>query len=296
MGVYFWQNNSRRKILESPHSFCIGVFDGVHRGHQTLIEKTVNNGQNLAPGVITFDPNPAQVFQSGSFPGLIQSINQRIQKFTSKGLEDIIIIPFSTEFSQIPGVDFLDLLLSKIALEHLVIGSNFHCGRNMDTDSEDAAAFLRFKGVRVDIVPPVVDNGIPISSTRIRNLILAGRVDQVIPLMDSPYILEIPEGCTGTNTAGAVLKSEIRQVLPAQGEYSGCIIDSRGKNIAWIDIYIDEKYVNWYKTTTEAAESERFKEKNRNYNSGLVFLKPVRIKKRSREHHALNKGRKTGNY
>jgi FAD synthase len=296
MGVFFWDNNSKQKIVESPHAFCIGVFDGVHRGHQTLIGKTIHNGKDLAPGVITFDPNPAEVFQSGGFPGSIQTVNQRIQKFSAKGLADIIIIPFTQEFSQIPGVDFLDLLLSKLPLEHLVIGSNFHCGRNMDTDSEDTAAFLRIRGVRVDIVPPVVDNGIPISSTRIRSFILAGRVDQVFPLMDSPYILDISEGGDGITAAGTVQKSGIRQVLPPQGEYTGCIIDSVRKKNTLVDVCIDEKYVNWYKTTTEKADSAGFEEKNENNNSGLAFLKPVRIKKRSREHHALNKGRKTGNY
>jgi riboflavin kinase / FMN adenylyltransferase len=298
MAVFSWENV--KDFPQDPHSFCLGVFDGVHIGHTSLLDKAIRNSKGFSPGVITFDPNPAEVVSAATFPGSIQSIDQRIDKLLERGIVDIIINHFDKSFSQIPGVQFLEMLLAKLPIKHLVVGSNFHCGRNMDTDSEDTAAFLRSRGVRVDIIPPLVDNGIPVSSTRIRNLILDGQVDKVIPLLGNSYILDTSEiGIDRNNdySSGFFSRKNIHQVIPPIGEYSGDLILENYSLHREAVIKIGESTIEWTCLEKKEIKSDKiFNYIKNNRIKGLLFKRPISVKERSREQNALNKRREAKNH
>ncbi|MDR1903315.1 MAG: adenylyltransferase/cytidyltransferase family protein, partial [Treponema sp.] len=119
--------------IKTPSAMTIGVFDGVHRGHQALIREVVERGP--FPTVITFKQNPKSILNPQSYTGDIFSLRQKLECFEALGVERTILIDFSDNFSKLKGQEFIDILKKRGNLVFLIIGRNFRCGYKLDTDA-----------------------------------------------------------------------------------------------------------------------------------------------------------------
>jgi len=149
-------------------AMTVGIFDGIHRGHQALINSIIEYGSkaDLVPVVVTFKQN----YKGGD----IQTFPQKLEMLEKLGIKMTIVIDFSDDFRQMPGVEFLELLLKHGNVGFFAAGSNFQCGRQLDTNSAEIQRFFAVFGIPVSIVPEVTEGSLPISSSRIRAALAAG--------------------------------------------------------------------------------------------------------------------------
>lgn len=167
----------------------IGNFDGVHLGHKVLFERVVesarlDNGTSVA---VTFDPHPLKVLSPRGIR-LISTTRQKVELIKNAGIDILVIIPFSREVAAITAMDFLDdVLLGKIGMVSLVVGYDYALGKGREGDT----LFLREQGRRknfpVNVVNAQYVGGEIVSSTRIRELVTAGRMRDVRKLLGRFY-------------------------------------------------------------------------------------------------------------
>jgi riboflavin kinase/FMN adenylyltransferase len=157
-------------------SMTVGVFDGVHRGHQVLIERVVSFNADYVPVVITFQITNNREQRN------IQSFQERLSRFESLGIKITIVIDFTEEFRQMPGINFLEILLKYGNIGFFAVGNNFRCGYRLDTDAAAIQNFFASRNISVEIVPEVchpadgLKGSQPVSSSRIRAAIAAGDI------------------------------------------------------------------------------------------------------------------------
>jgi riboflavin kinase/FMN adenylyltransferase len=171
---------------EKLSSVTVGVFDGVHRGHQALIERVVSHNSSFVPVVITFRQNHKGEKNTGD----IQTFQQRTAMFESLGLKIAVVVDFTESFRHMPGIEFLELLLKHGNIGFLAVGSNFRCGYGLDTDAAAIQKFFALQGIPVEIVPEVMEGSLPISSSRIRSAILRGDLLQAQAMLGRPYTID----------------------------------------------------------------------------------------------------------
>ena len=155
----------------------IGNFDGIHKGHISLIDRTLEISQkkDMTPLVITFDPLPQEYFTVKNFFRLM-TISDKIEYFKSRGIEIVVKIPFKEEFSKITANSFIkDLLIKQLNIKHLVIGEDFRFGHNRQGDCELLRSHIDFE---THVMKNIVDQNNKISSTSIRNLIRSGEIEK----------------------------------------------------------------------------------------------------------------------
>jgi riboflavin kinase/FMN adenylyltransferase len=159
----------------------IGVFDGVHRGHQELLKRI--SGTSLLPAVITFVQNPKRILNPNSYRGDIMSLGQKLLAFERRGIALAVLIDFSENFSRLIGKEFFALLKKSCRLEFLVLGENFRCGYRLDTGAREIRDMAVSWGVRTELLEPVMDGELPVSSSRIREAVSGGNLELAASLL-----------------------------------------------------------------------------------------------------------------
>ena len=167
-------------------SMTVGIFDGVHLGHQMLLRRVVSYNADFIPVVLTFkDNHKTAISEERDNYKDIQSFNERIEKFKSLGIQNTIVVDFNEDFKHIPGIDFLKLLLKHGNVGFFAAGSNFRCGCKLDTGAEAIIKFFASHDVCAEIVSDVCyplddsKSSKPISSSRIRKAIAEGNIEHV---------------------------------------------------------------------------------------------------------------------
>ncbi|MDR0375275.1 MAG: FAD synthetase family protein [Treponema sp.] len=155
-----------------PSAMTIGVFDGVHRGHQSLIRKVVEHGS--CPTVITFRENPKQTLAPQTYAGDIITLHEKLIIFERMGVKKTILIDFSDDFRCLKGREFIEVLIYQGNLRFLVVGYNFRCGCCLDTDAQAVKSITAEHGVACEVVEPIMFRGERVSSSRIRAALRAG--------------------------------------------------------------------------------------------------------------------------
>jgi riboflavin kinase/FMN adenylyltransferase len=205
----------------------IGVYDGVHRGHRTIINQLTAGAHAVgAPAVVlSFHPHPARVLNPHSSLQYLTTPERRAELFGDLGIDVVVTLPFTHDFAQQPGRAFLASLHTRLDIEALWVGYDFAMGRNRDTDAQALQALSGTFGFQLNIVHPVAHAGEVISSSRIRSLLLTGEIAAANQLLGWQYCLSgavIPgdgRGRTiGIPTANLDFWDE--QVLPASGVYA----------------------------------------------------------------------------
>ena len=203
-------------------SVAIGIFDGVHRGHQEILAEAAKYG---AVTVLTFDPHPTSIFAPERTPTALVNLGDRIELLKENGASDVVVLPFTREFAAMSPDSFItEVLVNQLAATHVTVGANFTFGHkaagNVDYLKEHA------QGFGVSAVHLQEDRGSAISSTRIRTLIVDGDVERANEMLTRPFYLRGPvvhgekRGRTiGYPTANMGLADNA--TIPADGVYAG---------------------------------------------------------------------------
>ena len=221
MRVIDWETFADSGINSNePVSFTTGVFDGVHRGHRQLID-CLKSMDGLKPVLATFAENPFRLLRPDVYRGDICSLDQKLELLRAAGCWTVIVIDFSLEFSKLSGRDFFAYIMKHLNLGHLVLGKDHKLGNKGDTSAVQAKEMLEPLGVAVDIVQPLIDDGKPVSSTRIRGAVEDGNLDIVKNLLGRRYRLDL-RGIKIENENGSpfLWRNEIKQVMPFKGKYA----------------------------------------------------------------------------
>ena len=210
--------------MQMSKVLAIGIFDGVHLGHQQIISSARDHGHVT---VITFDPHPVSVVAPERTPTQIISLKDRIELLKSAGANSVEVINFTKEFSQLSADQFIeDVLVGRFAAEHVVIGQNFNFGHKAQGTPKYLAQVGPKYGFDVNIVKLAEDRGSAISSTRIRSLIIDGQIERANELLTRNYYLtgSVVHGEKRGREIGyptANIGLEKLATIPADGVYAG---------------------------------------------------------------------------
>lgn len=176
-----------------PRCIAIGVFDGVHLGHQAVIARALAAARRTSTScmVITFTPNPLSVLRPELKTTQLTDPATRAAAIERLDVDELLDIPFTIAFSRVPWQRFCEMLTSPpISAIAISVGQNFRFGHGGEGTANMLRDFARARGIEVD-VPDMVTcpDGKPISSTRIRRLVAQGEVGEVIALMGRPHAL-----------------------------------------------------------------------------------------------------------
>lgn len=163
-----------------PRHVAIGTFDGVHLGHQAVIDD--------ADTVLTFDPHPLEVLHPAALPKLIMPFSVKRDVIDGLGVRELVVIPFDAEFAKRSAEDFIEhVLVEKLTAERVSVGENFRFGAKAKGDPAMLAAHPEFE---THVVPLVEVDGETVSSTRIRALVAAGDMVAARHCLGAPFMVE----------------------------------------------------------------------------------------------------------
>lgn len=203
-------------------SVAIGIFDGVHAGHQEILQEASKHGRVVA---LTFYPHPTSVVAPERTPSSIVSIEDRIGLLEKHGASEVVVIEFTKEFAEKSPEDFIqEVLIKQLHATHVTVGANFTFGHKASGNIQ----YLKDHphGFGVSAVGLKEDRGSAISSTRIRNLIVDGDIERANELLTRSYVLRGPvvHGEKRGRTIGyptANLGLQEGATVPADGIYAG---------------------------------------------------------------------------
>ncbi len=210
-------------------SLTIGSYDGLHRGHHELIRNMVSyaHAKNIPSVVVTFDPHPRHLLDppAGKWP-LIMSMTQKINVLEALGIDAVLVIPFTKSFSQTSATSFMnEIIVQKFSPKKIFIGYDHHFGFDREGTPEFLSSYCQDNNIDIDIMEPMKDDSVIISSSHIRELILSGYLRRANFELGSIYGIE---GCVfrgagrgkGLNFPTANVKPiEKNQLLPMPGVY-----------------------------------------------------------------------------
>ena len=191
MNVYV--DPAKRSDLPRGGVLTIGNFDGVHLGHQEMLRRIVERARTLdAPSVVlTFDPHPARVLHPQRAPRLIQTLRQREEAIAALGVDALVVVPFTREFSAMPAEEFVrDLLGRCLGAREVHVGASFAFGCGKRGNVALLSRLGEEAGIRVEALDVVVDGAEAVSSTRLRSLIEKGDVAETRRLLGRPFAME----------------------------------------------------------------------------------------------------------
>ena len=205
----------------------IGVFDGVHLGHQHLLAELVKKArfEGLISGVVTFRQHPRSLFEPRSNPQFLTSLPRKIRLLKDSGVELIVPLNFTAELAQIGIHQFMGLLKSHLRMRGLVVGPDFAMGRNREGNIDTLRTLERSMDFSLTVVPPVASNGELISSTIIRDALARGDIKKVNDMLGRYFRLEgrvIAGSGRGVNLGFPTANLDIDpgQALAADGVYA----------------------------------------------------------------------------
>lgn len=176
-----------------PVSLAIGFFDGVHLGHQAVINRAVQAARELdgKSAVMTFDRHPSSIVAPERVPRLIYGLEQRLEAVASLGPDNLVLLKFDQALSQISGEEFVrNLARDMPGLRQISVGTNFFFGHRRTGNATLLKQLGRELGFELESVDPVSLDDAPISSTRIREAIAAGDFASADRMLGRPYVLE----------------------------------------------------------------------------------------------------------
>lgn len=224
MKIYHGTENAG---IQRPTVLTLGVFDGLHLGHQKIMQTVVERAKaaDAVPTAITFDPHPRAVLYPDSAPPLLQTLDQRLANFAFLGIEQTIVIPFDLEFAAQPAEIFIrDIIHERLQAAEVHLGKDFAFGKGRGGNIELLRKMSGELGFLADEVDEVRLRAMRISSSRIRELLREGRVNLARRMLGRPYGVEgvIIRGDRRGHTIGfptANLKPQNR-VIPKFGVYA----------------------------------------------------------------------------
>jgi riboflavin kinase/FMN adenylyltransferase len=225
-------------------ALTIGVFDGVHRGHQQIIGHTVKQARDLGVQsvVVTFDPHPSEVVRPGSHPAVLTEPARKAELIEALGVDVLCVIPFTPEFSRLAPEQFVhDVLVEHLHAALVVVGENFRFGHKAAGDEALLARLGRSFGFSVAGAPLVSSNGTVFSSTYIRSCVDAGDVAAAAVALGRPHRIEgvVVRGDGRGRHIGfptANLLCGRYAAIPADGVYAAWLVRRGRRHMAAVSI------------------------------------------------------------
>lgn len=266
----------------------LGNFDGVHLGHQALFARAATLGRVVA---VTFDPHPGKVLHPELAPRLIATSARKLELLAAAGVHACVVQPFTREFARTAPAEFEALLFETLGAQAVVVGADFTYGKARAGTVERLKGAALAAGATVSIVEPVTLEGVVVSSSRVREYVLEGRVEAAARMLGRPFDLDgvVVKGAQrgrtiGFPTANVDTPNELR---PAAGVYAievrladgrrvggACNIGTKptvGGGEVTIECHLFELAEDLYGQTLRVAFLERLRSEQRF--SGLDALK-----------------------
>ena len=177
---------------DPPSIVTVGTFDGVHLGHRKLINKviSISKSKNLRSIILTFSPHPRIVLNNDVDIKLLTTQNEKNDIFESYNIDYLLTQDFSKSFSKLSPIEFVrDILVKKLNVRHIVTGYDHHFGKNRNANSNQLIEYSKDFGFDVTKVDVFLKNKVSISSTKIRNLIIEGKINEANQLLGYQFIL-----------------------------------------------------------------------------------------------------------
>ncbi len=216
----------------------IGVFDGVHRGHQALLRSFTQaaHAQGQPAVVVTFWPHPANVLRPGSAPAYLTNPAEKANQMAALGVDVVLSHPFDASVAALPAAAFLAQLRAALGLHTLWVGHDFALGRNREGDIPALQRLGGEMGFDLHVFAPVLEASERISSSRIRALLQAGQIQEANHLLGYPYRVSglVVEGARRGRTIGiptANLSPAQGKLVPQNGVYA-CQAETGSKTVA----------------------------------------------------------------
>ncbi len=241
----------------TPTSIALGNFDGVHRGHQRVIEPAIaytrQNNQvvtaghrateqqestKLCPTVVTFDPHPREFF-SGNPKRLLTPLPEKTALLSQLGIEQLVLLPFDRELAALTPREFIsEILVKKLRTRSISIGVDFCFGRSRSGNSTDLKAIAAEYDVEVHIAPLFKDEGDRISSSAIRTALVEGQLGTANALLGRAYTLQgkVVHGQKLGRKIGfptANLELSVTKFLPKYGVYGVQVLNQSAGQSQW---------------------------------------------------------------
>ena len=207
-----------------PHpgvtGLAIGVFDGVHLGHQAVVKSL--EGKVAA---LTFEPHPLSVIAPDRVPPRLTTLEQKVAYLRAQGTVAMIAVKFDAALRQLSPAAFVDELGRIFPnLKHVAIGENWSFGRNREGNARRLGELAKTHGFEVKAIAPVMLEGAPVSSTRIREAIVQRRFDEAARLLGRSYAVtgKVVHGDQRGRTIGfpTANLADVEQLLPPRGVYA----------------------------------------------------------------------------
>lgn len=210
---------SLEDVRAAPSAVTIGFFDGVHRGHQSIIGRAIEHAEQreLRSVAVTFDRHPMRVVAPASVPPLLMTAERRVRTLKETGVQRVVVLEFDEELSRLSPNEFVDhVLVDGIDARHVVVGSNFRFGHKAAGDVSELERLGSDRGFDVEPVDLVTMDAETISSTAIREHLQAGDVDWAASALGRPFVVDgavVP----GEGRGGEQLGVPTANVAPSKG-------------------------------------------------------------------------------
>ena len=209
-----------------PCALTIGNFDGIHAGHRKILATTRESARALGcqAGVLIFDPHPMSVVAPERAPALLTEPAERLRRFEEEGMDFGVVAKFTPQTAALRAEDFVSqVLVDRLHVRAVVVGEGFRFGHRQGGDFALLGKLGAQYNFEARAVPAVVVGGDPVSSTRVRDAIRSGRVDEARRLLERPFSLHGPvvagHGVGSSQTVPTLNLAPQAQLLPANGVY-----------------------------------------------------------------------------
>lgn len=228
---------NRAEPLTNGCALAIGNFDGLHQGHQAVIEQLDERSSTLGvcAALMTFEPMPLEFFDPDHSPARLSSLREKFVDARALGVDMLVCARFSPAFAALSAQDFMQtLLVERLKVRHLIVGEDFHFAHDREGDVDRLREFGTTHGFDVAPMPAFEVDGKRVSSTRVRAALAEGDVAQARRLLGRPY--RVSGRVSGGQRLGrqlgfptANLRMQ-RRVAPCYGVYAVRVVMPDGKN------------------------------------------------------------------
>ncbi len=190
VAVQLWRTFDEIVIPDGGTSVALGVFDGLHRGHRSLVDRAVGHGRDLgaSPVLVTFDPHPVEVVRPGTHPSVLTPLERRAELAGGFGIDAVFALPFDREMASWEPDEFVDRVLVRgLRARAVTVGRNFTFGRRAAGTPETLRELCAERGIVCEIVDLLEAGGETVSSSRIRRVLSEADVAGAAEVLGRPH-------------------------------------------------------------------------------------------------------------